>query len=94
MRVGGISGIANAFPELISSLYARKDPQKPDNNGKVRNIIAAIKKYPSFPAIKCCVELQKGTDWHAVRPPITPLTSTQRQALSQELDSIHFALVR
>lgn len=87
--VGGISGIANAYPELICSLYAYgKDRQQTDNNEKVCNIIQAIKKYPLFPAIKSVVEHQKGRAWHVVRPPLIPLNQSQRRELADEIVSL------
>lgn len=79
---GGISGIVNAYPELICSLYEYgKDQQKPDYNPTAKNIIGALKNYPLFPAIKGMVESQKGIDWRVVRPPLVSLNEQQRQEL-------------
>lgn len=72
---GGISGIANAYPELITSLYDGGDQER------VQRIVESLTKYPIFSAIKSVVTSQKGAAWHFVRPPLVPLDETQRQAL-------------
>jgi len=83
---GGVSGVANAFPELISSLYAHaKDPQKSHLLVEAKRIIGAIRTFPLFPAIKCIVESQKGTKWHTVRPPLLPLSVDQKKTLIQKI---------
>jgi|694.fasta_scaffold02776_12 4-hydroxy-tetrahydrodipicolinate synthase len=66
---GGISGLANAYPELICSLY-----QSGNSQHTLQNIIETLKGYPLFPAIKYLVEKQKGNAWHALRPPLLPLS--------------------
>lgn len=40
---GGISGIANAYPELICSLF---DLKNPNNNSTVKDLIQSLKNYP------------------------------------------------
>lgn len=71
---GGISGLANAYPELICSLYEYgKDQAKPNHNQTVKDVIQHLKNYPIFPAIKRLVKNQKGADWHVVRPPLVAL---------------------
>jgi 4-hydroxy-tetrahydrodipicolinate synthase len=84
--VGGISGIANAYPELICSLYEfGKDQQKTDNNEIVQKIVGSLKSYPLFPAIKNIVKSQKGSAWHVLRPPLIPLDEAQCRALTEAL---------
>lgn len=83
---GGISGIANAYPELICSLYEYgKDQKKSNTNPTVKNMIEVLKNYPIFPAIKGIVENQKGKDWHVVRPPLIALNKQQNLALIESL---------
>jgi 4-hydroxy-tetrahydrodipicolinate synthase len=83
---GGISGIVNAYPELICSLYEHgKDQGKPNYNPTVKNVIQSLKNYPIFPAIKGVVESQKGDDWHVVRPPLVALNKQQNQTLIESL---------
>lgn len=80
---GGISGLVNAFPELICSLYDYgKDPQQPNHNDTVASIVESLKNYPIFSAIKAIVESKKGSDWHMMRPPLVPLSEQKRQALT------------
>lgn len=84
---GGISGLANAYPELISSLYAYgKDQKQPNNNEQFQSIVKAVKEYPIFPAIKNLIEKQKGPAWHIVRPPLVPLNEKQSHALGEAIE--------
>lgn len=84
--IGAISGLANVYPELICSLYEYgKDPQKINENGKIKNIVQLLKDYPLFPAIKFMLEMKKGLPWHALRPPLIPLDKRERQSLKNSL---------
>lgn len=86
---GGITGLTNAYPELVNSLYEfGKDRQKPDNNSIIQHIIECLKNYPIFPAIKNIVEKQKGAAWRILRPPLLPLTEKQSQELCRALSKI------
>lgn len=79
---GGISGAANAYPELICSLYDYgKNPEKTDNNQIAKHNSQLLKKFNIFPAIKALVEAQKGVAWHIMRPPLVPLSKEQREEL-------------
>lgn len=83
--VGGISGLANAFPKLICSLYEHsQDTAKPNNTAQVKTISDALKKYPIFPAIKSLVAAKKGKQWTTMRPPLMPLLD--KLDLLDELD--------
>lgn len=87
---GGINGIANAYPELICSLYAfGKDEQKPNNTEAIQHIAHALKAYPTLPAIKNIVKRQKGDAWHVMRPPLTSLDEKQSQSLMEALKNCH-----
>lgn len=89
--VGGISGMANVFPELICSLYEYgKDSKKDNRNGEIQCILEILKGYPIFPALKNILERKRGILWHPLRPPLIPLTSEQSQILVQSL--AHFSL--
>lgn len=84
--MGGISGMANAFPELICSLFeCGKDQQKPNHHQIVDDLTTTLRKYPLFPALKSLVENQKGTAWHILRPPLTPLDPNQSRTLIQTI---------
>ncbi len=87
---GGISGMANAYPELICSLYHfARDRQKPDNNDEINSILKELKKYPLFPAIKSLVMNKKGTRWRIMRPPLIPLDEKESQTLNLALKEIN-----
>lgn len=83
---GGISGVANAYPELICSLYEYgKDQKVPNHNQVVKDLLQALKHFPLFPAIKATVEAQKGADWRAMRPPLVSLNQEQKKAPIESL---------
>lgn len=84
--IGAISGVVNAYPKLILSLYEfGLDQQKPNKNLLAKNIIQSLKNYPIFPAIKKVVGMQKGADWHLLRPPLLSLNENQSKMLIESL---------
>ena len=84
--VGAITGLANAYPELICSLYEfGKNQNKTNNNEVINNIRKLIQNYPIFPAIKSLVKKQKGSAWHILRPALTALDEKEGQALFEAL---------
>lgn len=90
---GAISGICNAFPELICSLYRKgKENKETEDQKRVLSLIATLSRYPIFPAIKKLVELQKGDDWKTMRPPLAPLTSSQTKSLTDSLKALKITL--
>lgn len=78
---GGISGAANAFPELISSLFASTANVK-----QLEIVIQAIRSFSSIPAIKDLVARRKGKAWRILRPPLTPLTEIQSHNLYDKVN--------
>jgi 4-hydroxy-tetrahydrodipicolinate synthase len=86
--IGGISGMANVFPELLCSLYEYGRNQKnPNRNLDIKRILEILQIYPIFPALKSLMEHKKGERWKALRPPLIPLTHQQKQALIGALAS-------
>lgn len=86
--VGGISGMANVFPELLCSLYEYgRDQKNPNRNSDIKHILEVMQKYPIFPALKSIVEHKNGEKWRTLRPPLIPLTHQQKQALLKGLAS-------
>lgn len=80
--LGGICGVANAYPELICSLYEfGKDQKKLNNNVWVQNMVKTLKNYPRIPALKTLLKKQKGVAWHVLRPPLTALNEKESQVL-------------
>lgn len=72
---GGISGMANAYPELICSLF------ESSSNEVIQGIMRVLKNYPTFPAIKKLLENQKGAAWKLLRPPLIPLEKEESEKL-------------
>lgn len=84
--VGGISGMANVFPELICSLYEYgKNPTHLNRNSDIKRILDDLDVYPIFPALKSMMEYKNGEKWNVLRPPLTSLTFQQKQTLLQTL---------
>lgn len=87
---GGITGVTNAYPELICALYMHgKDPQKPDRQAEIQKILEILKAYPTIPALKCLIEAKLGERWHALRPPLVPLNVSQAESLLKALQVTH-----
>lgn len=85
---GCIVGMANAFPELIRSLFDYgNEISKVDENPKMTAIRNVIRQFPFIPALKCYMEKRSGSEWKALRPPLLPLEAHQRDALEKELTS-------
>lgn len=87
--MGGISGLVNAFPELVCSLFEYgTDSKKPNNNEEFKDIALIFKNYPFVPAMKYLMEKEKGTNWQTLKPPLTNLNKKQREKLVKDLENI------
>lgn len=75
---GSICGIANLYPELICSLYEQGKQGSDANPEELVMISQALKKHPFIPAMKALMEKKKGMAWHVVRPPLLPLTPSEK----------------
>lgn len=91
---GSISATVNVNPAGIHALYAGWNG--PDaarlqaSADVVRKIFTA---FPMIPSMKATVARHTGHDgWSAVRPPLTRLEDTTRQALFEALDQAGFAM--
>jgi len=90
MRAGGagcISATANVNPAAIHALFATYQQSDAEHQQAELNRIRAIfQNLPMIPALKAATALYSDDpDWLRVRPPIMPLTDTQRGALQQQL---------
>lgn len=83
---GAICGFPNLYPELICSLYTQGKRALSENPKELKDAMAAIKQFHFIPAFKAIMEKRRGSIWHAVRPPLMPLSSEQRNALSSILE--------
>ena len=76
---GTICGIANLYPELICSLYSQGKETNSPNPAAIENVFKALKGIPFIPAAKSLMERRQGEMWHAVRPPLIPLRTSQSE---------------
>ncbi|MGC8783997.1 MAG: dihydrodipicolinate synthase family protein [Armatimonadota bacterium] len=86
---GGISGLANAFPELLLQIDAasRRREDTTTLNERLKAVMDAVDAVPFIPAIKqICA--WRGLPKMAVRPPLRELTASQADALRRALQSL------
>jgi 4-hydroxy-tetrahydrodipicolinate synthase len=78
---GTICGIANLYPKLIRRLFDRAaDPAHRQDLAVVERFIAALDRYPLFPAFKALqAELTGDPAWNALRLPLLPLDAEARR---------------
>ncbi|HEV8501162.1 MAG TPA: dihydrodipicolinate synthase family protein [Casimicrobiaceae bacterium] len=94
MRAGGagtICGVANVYPEIVRALLS------PDASaaaqGRIREFIAVLFRYPFLPAFKAIRAAQLGDGgWCAMRPPWMPLDEGLRVELVAALEAARFAV--
>jgi len=95
LRAGGkgtVSGGANCFPALYSSLYSAF--QKEDNRTALekQTLIGKISRltfrFPEYAAYKSILKRMKIFRSDTMIPPLRPLTPEEEETLHQELDSI------
>lgn len=79
---GSICGIANLYPELIVSLYQEGSPAQEQ---EIDNVFQALKGYPFIPAAKSVMEMRRGGNWRAVRPPLSALAAEETIPLSSSI---------
>lgn len=86
---GCISGLANAFPELIVEIEhkVRRHEDVEALNARLLAVQEAVDAFPFIPAIKQVCAWQ-GLPGMSVRPPLCNLTPTQAEALRQALQSL------
>jgi 4-hydroxy-tetrahydrodipicolinate synthase len=82
---GAICGIANLYPELISSLYAQGKEANLPNPPAIEAIFKALREVSFIPAAKALMKRRQGEIWHSVRPPLLPLNSMQWESLISAL---------
>jgi 4-hydroxy-tetrahydrodipicolinate synthase len=89
MRAGGagtICGVANLFPGLVRALLAPRATVQDEK--RVTDFIEIAFRQPFLPGFKAIIaEQTRNTAWRAVRPPLLPLSESQRSALLSALQS-------
>ena len=89
LRAGGkgcISAFANINPALLQKvLQAWQRPEAENLQEEVQRQGRALRKYPVIPALKSILaELRKDPGWETVRPPLVPLSLSERQRLIKD----------
>lgn len=86
---GMVSAVANAFPELVVSLYDAFDDgderRARDLQGTIFDVRTALKEGPYMAGVKTALEL-RGFDAGPLRRPLRGMTDEQRETLASTLD--------
>lgn len=84
---GGISGIANCLPELVSeAMRACAAGDGAAEQERVNTVARIFERYPVFAANKVVLSL-RGFELTHVRPPLVDLSDEQRSSLERDLRS-------
>lgn len=84
---GTICGIANIYPELICSLYHQGKKGISSNPPAIDGVFKALNGIPFIPAAKALMKKREGGNWHSVRAPLMPLTSSQSDKFISDLQT-------
>jgi len=92
--VGCITATGNVNPGGIRSVYEQwQSPQSDTLQARITEIRKTIQSYPMIPALKAIAgDFYDNPDWMTVRPPLSSLAETQRQALFDEIGAIGFSM--
>lgn len=84
---GQISGLANAVPDLLASLFRAFRAGEPVDAWQARIIAVqqVVKQYPLHAAIKLIAAARSGLPPIAVKPPLRNLTAAEQRALRAAL---------
>ncbi len=82
---GSICGVANLYPELICSLFEQGKRANSPNPKELDAFFKAMNGHFFIPAFKAVMEKRKGSAWHLLRPPLTPLSPAQADAFSASI---------
>ena len=92
--VGCISATANVNPAAIRQVFEKWSGHDADRmQSAITATRAIVQKYPVIPALKAIVARAFDDEgWAAVRPPLTELTTGQRESLAADLDANGFTM--
>lgn len=82
---GAICGIANLYPEELCHLYAQGKLTPLASSKQIDAICTALKECHFIPAFKAVLERKRGDIWHAVRPPLLPLSLKQKEKFLSQI---------
>ncbi|MBV9731944.1 MAG: dihydrodipicolinate synthase family protein, partial [Verrucomicrobia bacterium] len=90
LRAGGkgcISAFANINPTLLQKVFQTwQRPEAESLQEEVQRQGRALRKYAVIPALKSILaESRQDPAWETVRPPLVPLSATQREEVLGEL---------
>ncbi len=83
--VGAVSGVAGAFPELVSALVHDPTAERSELLASLRGVLA---KRSVQPSVKAALGLRGVPVTRDVRAPLAPLTEAQTQELGTELQDL------
>jgi len=83
--VGAVSGLATAFPEIVSRLVATRDPEL---GGRVAAIRAAIQRLPVPGALKAALRLRGVPVGEDVRRPLRRVTDEEREGVAAIVEGL------
>jgi 4-hydroxy-tetrahydrodipicolinate synthase len=85
---GMVSAVANAFPELVTDLYAAYDEgDAHDLQSVVYDVRSALKRGPYMAGVKTALQL-RGFDAGPLRSPLRAMDDEQREVLAADLDEL------
>ncbi|MBV8197690.1 MAG: dihydrodipicolinate synthase family protein [Candidatus Eremiobacteraeota bacterium] len=83
---GCISGSVALWPELARLVYAGDDTAEAERLNRAR---AALDGFPFIPAVRYLTASQRGDPgWERMTPPLTPLSSAQRDDLDRKIETV------
>lgn len=82
---GAICGLANLYPELICSLFVQGKKGHCNNPDELATFFHALDRLPFISAFKAVMEKRKGKSWHRLRPPLLPLSETEKREFFSRL---------
>jgi dihydrodipicolinate synthase/N-acetylneuraminate lyase len=82
---GAASGVAGAFPELVSALV--RDPT-PERGGLIASLREILAKHSVQPSVKAALELRGVPMSRDVRAPLRPLTAAAAAELRSDLENL------
>lgn len=82
---GAICGLANLYPEQISSLFSQGKKAYCSNPKEIELFFQTLKDLHFISAFKAVMEHRQGAAWHALRPPLVSLSGPEEQQFISSL---------
>ena len=93
--VGCITACCNVMPDLLVEIYTGwRDGAADRAHGMAGQVRTIVSSYPPIAALKALMARHTGIDqWLNARPPLVPLTGTQRVELYQRMDDSGYRML-